>query len=366
MDSIARESLLLHAFGWWQFAVCLFAFAALMTIWWHLGRKKGDHGQVWLAISVLCWSLSGLGEVYYSQTILQAEYIELSKSNLASLKSILSLSNSFFILMALPYFRYLPGRFNSIIASEFWKFIVGIPFVLAIAPIIAKHAFGRQYNFINDLDVYYSILTLIFLGAVLWESFARRNLKLLSILSLICIVVTFVAQLFKPIDNTINQLIFSAIFKSCLIMIFFALALSWVKEIVEKANLVKQIVFDPTKMFVQMDKPHAIIHGMGDNQTHQVKLTHKQFSLLSSLIERRLRDVPKEQWLSIKPKNAPPEKHYDIPHENDITRLLEALLDGIFGKGEWDKKNVLPDFRKSLLKRMNGKVSLGLLTEHVK
>ena len=46
-------------YGWWQFVVCLFAFAAMMAIWKHIGRKQGDFGMVWLALSVLCWNISG-------------------------------------------------------------------------------------------------------------------------------------------------------------------------------------------------------------------------------------------------------------------------------------------------------------------
>lgn len=102
MDIIAREKLLLNTFGWWQFSVCLFAFSALMAIWWHLGRKESDKGQVWLAVSVLCWSLSGLVEVYYSYLLESSNSVDNIKSDMGSLKSILSLCNSFFILMALP------------------------------------------------------------------------------------------------------------------------------------------------------------------------------------------------------------------------------------------------------------------------
>jgi hypothetical protein len=43
----------------------LFAFVALMGIWWHLGRKRTDFGQVGLALSVLFWSFSGLVTVYF-------------------------------------------------------------------------------------------------------------------------------------------------------------------------------------------------------------------------------------------------------------------------------------------------------------
>lgn len=357
MDSIARESLLLHAFGWWQFAVCLFAFAALMTIWWHLGRKKGDHGQVWLAVSVMCWSLSGLCEVYYSTLLKDASDLHLYKSNLASLKSILSLLNSFFILLALPYFRYLPGRFREVIQSEYWKYVVGIPFLLAIVPILAKYVFDRQYNFINDLDVYYSILTLIFLGAVLWESFAKRNLKLLSILALVCIIITFVAQLYKPLDNTTNQLIFSAIFKSCLIMIFFALALSWVKEIVESASEVNQIRFDNTKLKIQLLESSKVkISGLGNGKSYEVKLTNTQFEWLSIFIKKRLNKDPKDQWLSIPT---------DLPNEHATPRLLKAILNGVFGKEEWLGQDHFSSFIDCFRDRKNGKLRLRLLPENI-
>jgi len=60
---------ILNFYGWWQLVTCLFAFMGLLAIWYHLGRKKGDFGQVWLALSILCWSISGGIEVYYSNLV---------------------------------------------------------------------------------------------------------------------------------------------------------------------------------------------------------------------------------------------------------------------------------------------------------
>ncbi|MEL6987171.1 MAG: hypothetical protein AAGK97_05015, partial [Bacteroidota bacterium] len=54
-------------YGWWQCIVCLFSFLALLGIWYHIGRKQNDFGQVYLAISVLCWSFSGIAEIYYAR-----------------------------------------------------------------------------------------------------------------------------------------------------------------------------------------------------------------------------------------------------------------------------------------------------------
>ena len=61
------NSELLSFYGWWQFVVCLFGFIALLRIWWHIGRKQKDFGQVWLALSILCWSFSGAFEIYFAQ-----------------------------------------------------------------------------------------------------------------------------------------------------------------------------------------------------------------------------------------------------------------------------------------------------------
>jgi len=358
MDIIAREQLLLNTFGWWQFSVCLFSFVALMSIWWHIGRRQSDKGQVWLAVSVLCWSLSGLVEVYYSHLLGSDNSIANIKSDMGSLKSILSLCNSFFILMALPYFRYLPNKLSSVIESDFWKFIVGIPFLLACLPILSKYIFGRQYNFINDLDVYYSILTLLFLGAVLWESFERRQLKLLSILSVVCIIITFVAQLYKPLDNILNQLLFSAIFKTCLIMIFFALALSWVKEILEES--VKYIDFNPDskKVKIKIANRKVTISEIWPGMEHSFTLTDNQHKLLALYLERKLDG---DKILTIKPDNSRDENKYDIQDHKEISRLVKAILKGIFKDKRLDEQLNKGDdaiLRKCLIETVSWKTKL--------
>ena len=112
-------------------------------------------------------------------------------------------------------------------------YIIGIPFLFSILPTLNRMIFGKDLTMINESDVYYAIFTLGFLGYVLWESFLKRRLKALAFLSLVCILVVLVAQIYKLTGNDINVTLFSAIFKTSLIMIFFALALSWVKELTE-------------------------------------------------------------------------------------------------------------------------------------
>ena len=123
------EQQILTFYGTWQMVVCLFAFFGLMAIWWHLGKKQGDFGQVWLALSILSWSVSGAFEVILSPDASNPVYIE-------GIRSIFSLFNSLFILLSLPWFRYLPERVAPIIKSGYWKYIVGLPFIFSILPTI--------------------------------------------------------------------------------------------------------------------------------------------------------------------------------------------------------------------------------------
>ena len=330
---LVAETGLLSFYGWWQLTVCAFAFVGLMAIWWHIGRRQEDTGQVWLALSVLCWSISGGVEVIFVNFLPHAPAYLLD-----GWRSILSLGNSLFILMGLPWFRYLPQRIEPIINSRYWPYIIGLPFLFSLLPTISKMISGKSITLISELDVYYSILTLIFLGLVLWESFAKRRLIMLAWLSLVCILITFLAQVYKFTGSNVNMTLFSAIFKTSLIMIFFALALSWVKELSENvipdaAHLA--LVFDEKTGANGKKSRFVRINGIPGKPNAEVPLTPALYSLLLTFARQKKKG---EGWLEIKPKSeSRPEKNYDIQDHNEVRRLLHALLDGIFGKGNWTK-----------------------------
>lgn len=353
-DSLQRliDAKVLSFYGWWEFGICLFAFVALMGIWWHLGRKRTDFGQIWLAISVLLWSVSGLVEVYYAGQFseIYAQMMNDSAYELAGGQSILrqqyqgwqsiiSLFNSLTILLALPWFRYIPARIEPIIKSKYWFIIIGLPFLFSLVPTISKMLTGNGLGFIIEFDVYFSILTLIFLGYVLWESFAKRRLMWLAWLAIASILITFIAQIYKFIGTPIDLPLFSAIFKTSLVMIFFALALSWVKELAE--NLIP----NASNLFLKMQRikndqgkfeNQVMIKGVAGKDEKLLLLTPAMYDLLLKFAQRKMEDG--EDWLEIKPKSNPsPNKNYDITDHNQIKRLLNSLLDGIFGKDEWSK-----------------------------
>ncbi len=347
IEAVLMNSELLSFYGWWQFTVCAFAFLALLAIWYHIGRKQKDFGQIWLALSVLCWSCSGLVEVYFANYALVDGRIAFRAEGW---RSIFSLFNSLFILLALPWFKYIPKQLQPIISSKFWYLIIGLPFLFSLLPTLSKMISGSDIRLIAELDVYYALLTLGFLGFVLFTSFSKRRLQLLAYLSIICILFTFGAQILKLTGSQIDQTLFSAIFKTSLIMIFFALALSWVKELTEN------VLPEAGQLFLRFDrqklnngKLQHLVHlgGLQGSEERQIALTPALFNLLYKFAQRKKGD--KEDWLEIKPKkDARSDRLYDISDHNQIKRLLVCLLDGLFGKDAWTNEQHLKPLKATL------------------
>ena len=377
------ETSVLHFYGWWQFSVCLFAFMALMAIWWHIGRKQGDFGQVWLALSVFCWSLSGAFEIGFSLVMdddykklesyfrqsnthqpelvpslgppppkdIETSIERISRSNhiLEGFRSILSLFNSLFILLALPWFRYIPARIKPLIKSNIWPLLIGLPFAFSILPTITSMISNQSTILLSQLDVYYALLTLIFLGWVLWASFAKRRLFLLACLSIVCIFITLIAQFYKLFGSDINLTLFSAIFKTSLIMLFFALALSWVKELSEV------ILPSAERLFLSLSKNLSDrgkweytlnLQGYPDHKLREVQLSQSNYFLLEKFVTQKIADG--QGWLEIKPKSDKrSSKQYDIRDHNELKRLLHSILDGLLGKQLWTNEHHLAPFKAS-------------------
>ena len=344
INLLRMDSEILSFYGWWQFAVCMFAFIALLAIWWEIGKKQNDFGQVWLALSVLCWSISGGFEVYYAKNEITNTLI------LDGWRSVFSLMNSLFILLALPWFRYLPSPIEHIIKSKYWIYIVGLPFLFSILPTISRMISGNMLSMMNELDVYYAIFTLVFLGYVLWESFVKRRLKTLALLSLVCIAIVLVAQIYKLSGYSINLTLFSSIFKTSLIMIFFALALSWVKELSENVIPESQhlrVTFKREKNKEGRYGQKVLLEGFPGADQRKVKLTPALYELFLKFAKRKLDS--EDAWLEIKPKSSHlSEKSFDINDYNEVKRLLNALLDGLFGKDNWTPEHHFNPLKNAL------------------
>lgn len=302
-----------------------------MAIWYHLGRKKGDFGQVWLALSILCWSCSGAVEIYLSQ--------ESNVLQMNGWRSIFSLLNSLFILLALPWFKHSPVWLASILKHKSWYFIVGLPFLFSLLPTISKMINGQQGTMIMELDVYYSILTLILLAFILWESFFQRGLQLLGYLSFIFVLFTIITQLYKFTEELSILILFSSIFKSSLIMIFFALALSWVKDLANTLRMESSSMWFKLSKHKQSSgklKYTLYISGIDGREEKQISLSQTNARLLKAFAIAKT-ESPDEGWLEIKPKGGGIKDAYPIKDYNEIKRLTLSILDGAFGKGAWDR-----------------------------
>ena len=148
------------------------------------------------------------------------------------------------------------------------------------------------------------------------------------------------------------MMLLSAIFKTSLIMIFFALALSWVKDLTETlqlgvGNLSINFAFANKK-----ENRHTLcISGVNNLNEGLIKLTRGQYNLLKTFAEKRV-SAPQKGWLEIKPKSdTRSSKTYDINDHNEVKRLIHGLLDEIYGKGLWTKQQHEEPFKNALLEQ---------------
>ena len=193
---------------------------------------------------------------------------------------------------------------------------------------------------------------------------------LLAWLSLICILITLIAQLAKLFGSAMDLTLYSAIFKTSLIMIFFALALSWVKELSE--NIIPESRHLFVKLFRQKDAKGKIKHliqikGIPGKEIDELPLSPTLFRLILLFAEKKKQG---EGWLEIKPKSeSRPNKTYDIHDHNEVKRLLSAFLDGLFGKGNWTKdlhEKPLKEAFFEMSEKRERKIRLKLSAENIK
>ena len=175
--------------------------------------------------------------------------------------------------------------------------------------------------------------------------------------------------MYKFTGSNVDMTLYSAIFKTSLIMIFFALALSWVKELSEN------VIPDAAHMFLAFEQKKEAngkinrlvrLNGIPGKPHSEVPLTPALYTLLLTFAQQKKKG---EGWLEIKPKSeSRPDKNYDIQDHNEVRRLIHALLDGIFGKGNWTKNLHELPLRKALFEmseKRERKIRLALPGENV-
>lgn len=331
-------------YGYWQISVCTFAGIALLAIWHHITQRNAllqrDPGLLWLSIAVLVWGLAGWIDIAQAQQYQATD--STSAITFEGWKSMLSIFNSAFILLALPRFRHVPYMILPIVQSDSWRILVGLSFAFAsllTLLMLTGWIIPVKTNFIYAIDLAYAIFTLFFLGLMLWSSFEKRGLRLLAYLSVLSIVFTLLAQILKLMDSPFYTILLNGVFKSILITLFFALALSWIEELSQKQHHQED---EGGFLFFQQHKQGSkwineiILRLPPLFPVQKISLTEKNYVLLLKFAQRK-KEKPEAGWLEIQPKsnNA---KIYDIRDYNEINRLLDALLAQQTTASEQDKK----------------------------
>lgn len=343
----------LHLFyGYWQIVICSFAFLALFSIWQHItkGNDQGqrDLGLFWLSVAILVWALSGVLEVYYAEGLADANF---DSTQYEGLKSMLSIFNSAFILLALPRFRHVPKLIRPVVRSESWRWLVistfGFSVVLTLL-MLSGVIIPKRITLISSVDLIYAIFTLFFLGLTLWASFDRRGLTILAYLAVTSIAFTLAAQILKLGDSDFLKILLSTTFKTILIVLFFALALSWVEELGKSArrlgrNLAIQFSTGRNHQNRREYIAHLQLPEAADWQ--KIYFTEKPFLLLHRFAEKRKAEGAEGGWLEIQPKTAV-KKDYDIKDYNEIGRILDTICLSI------SKSDTHPSLSKNDLKEI--------------
>lgn len=364
----------LHLFyGYWQIAICSFAFLALFSIWQHITKGSGegqrDFGLFWLSVAILVWALSGVLEVYYAEGLADANF---DSTQYEGLKSMLSIFNSAFILLALPRFRHVPTLIRPVVRSESWRWLVistfGFSVVLTLL-MLSGVIIPKRITLISSVDLIYAIFTLFFLGLTLWASFERRGLTILAYLAGISIAFTLAAQILKLGDSDFLKILLNTTFKTILIVLFFALALSWVEELAKSARKVfarRTLALQLSIGRNQQNRREFIAHLQLPEALdwQKVYFTEKPFLLLHRFADKRKTEGHEGGWLEIQPKTAV-KKDYDIKDYNEIGRILDTLCNGL------SKSDELSDLSKNDLKELlfeygkSRRIRLRVNAEHI-
>ena len=204
---------------------------------------------------------------------------------------------------------------------------------------------------INVVDVIYAFLTLIMLGIVLWGSFDARELRVLAILTLLCIGFTVAAQVFKILQDDFWGILLSCTFKTMLIMIFFALALSWVEEEVQDKLMPK-----PEALFLQLSnqisgKKKLVILTLPPTASEEkIWFNGAPYQLLQKFANRRKTEPAAGGWLKLRPKSMEMSSKYDVKDYNEIKRIFLEILSHTQGKDNWSDQD-FNFLRKALIEK---------------
>lgn len=342
-----------------QFFICTFATLALVSIWrsgqpWRIrsgiaqpaGRKviasrhhyqnepTRDPAVKWVAWAFAVWAVLGLILWVWRDSR------EASRWNgaVVDFRSIASIVNSVFFLLAIGYFDYGPTRLKFVDAHVRWRYIViGAG---GIATLVAYSLGG--FKKLDPLPkVLLSNIALGFIVVSLFRSFIWRGFLLMAWLVVGAVLLTVWAQLFEvPYFVTLHgdhaselrgvALVTS---KAALVILFLTLAFSWAHE--ESALLVE---VERIRVFFVAGRKIEILMP-GANQRIPVELTERLFERLHQFARARCAKEG-DGWLNLKDHGL------DHPDLNKIAKAVgiypRTLFENHFHENGWYRLRVPP------------------------
>lgn len=220
-------------------------FAGLMLLlFWGQGRRLGsgskDLGFIYLGMGLLLWTLIGGLELTFPDGLAGKGVGHFDRF----VRRILSVLNSSFFLLTLPYFEHgfdgLRRRFPVFTNPDHWRNLVlgAAAATLGLTLLMFRSFPGREQEWIASLpDSALSLLAVVALSYALFESFRIRRMLPLSILTLCVLASLLLCQLLDPsITGEVSPefLLLRLSSHSLLGMLFFALAYSWLMERVQE------------------------------------------------------------------------------------------------------------------------------------
>lgn len=194
-------------------------------------QERVDNGLIYLSLACFVWVLSGIWafiSVYY-------HFNDSLTHDLGS--TLISILNSYFLLMAISHFTHTPGILYDLKHSK--RIIVGLIggvslLTLGISATYPTIDVIRTYDLHGIPDLLLSILVSYLLAVSLWRTFMFRKLRSVALISLVIIVIMFISQVPEIFvfaqDDFVSNLL-KIIAKTSLIFVFLVLATSWVIEL---------------------------------------------------------------------------------------------------------------------------------------
>ncbi len=312
----------------------------------HIKRK--DKGLLYLGLAISVWSFSAfLNIIYYHFDV--DNWLKIISQNM------FSILNSLFLILALYYFDHSPNYiYNN---KKSIKRIIIFFVVLSLLSLVLAFTLGDTlvaYGFrLNTLpDLLLSAVLSWFLILTLFRTFRSKNLHHVAILSVLSVVLLFLAQLYLVFDlNDFDLYIdwIKILSKTTLIFLFLVLGTIWVIELAQlpEAKTMK-IHFTTWNQLVLTIPAKNIIN----KEVSFGKKTTQFNNLLKFAIRRK---YASEEHMCIEVYNGG-----EILNQTYLTRIIENINNILELKA--DDKLKRNDFFTFI---GNAKYSLRFLPEHI-